>query len=210
MITVNLRKFSWLISVFFAGDCCSQIFPPGDSLTLLQYDTIRIETEGKINRFELENKKQFSFCSQLYDLPKDCEASELWNCCKYSTNVYEMQTQTSAGSVNCLNAFKNGYNLTWFYTNDISDAKSMIDTMLNQFEKQVSSFKKKEIKCFVLNKEFPGFLCEFTYSDNTKMNHILTYGSFKHYNFSLQYSTTGSLKDTNDLPETVKKMLAFE
>jgi len=205
-----MKQLLVTIFLFCCISCFAQRFPPGDSLSLLTYDTVRVETENGVKRFELENKRQFSFCSQLYNIPQYCNAPDVENCCKYSTNIYEIQKVTSLGSINCLNAFPNGYDLTWIYAESISAAKMMVENYSTQLEKQWISFKKRIIKCHILNKEFPGYLYESIGNGNIKLYRILTYGSFKQYNFSLDYLTMSKLTDSNDIPTNLKEIISFE
>ncbi len=199
----------FLILSIYVNVCLSQVFPPGDSLTISTYDTSRIYLENTTRRFVLESSNQFPFCSKVYKVPKECNSANKDYCCKFSTDVYEVQKTISLGSLDCFNAIKNGYNLTWFYSNNIADAKSFTESECRHIEQDSLSYKKRVIKCYIMGKEAIGYLYERTLKENLILNSFYVYASYNQYNFSLTYSTIGKWDDSIDTPIAIREILRF-
>ena len=207
---MNIRRLLFIILFLFAKNSVAQEFPLGDSLKLLKFDTLRIYTEGKTQRFELENSRQFTFCSKIYQLPSNCDTPYTPNCCVFSTNVYEIQNTILQGSVNCFNTQTNGYCLNWLYTQDVSGAKLIFQDMTSQIEKQWISFKKKTVKCYILNKETEAYLYDAVANGNIKISHLFTFGSYNQFNFFIDYISMGKLISTEDIPNSLRGIIRFE
>jgi len=205
-----MRQLVFFILLLCSNICFSQTSPLGDNLTVSTFDTVKVYYEDDARRIKIESKSQFPFCSRIYKIPKECYSRDSSNCCKYSTDKYEFQETACIGSLNCLNAFTNGYSLNWFYTENISEAKRVTENTCKQLEEQSLSFKKKIVKCYILNKETEGYLYELTVNGNIKLYKLLSYGNYNQYNFTLDYFTLSPITDSNDIPTALREIIRFE
>src|ERR1035437_1431857 len=102
----------------------------GDTLNNKLYDTLRIELESKVI---------FPFCSNTYQIPRDCDKPYPPNCCTYSTNMYKGQKVATDGNISCFN----GSSLIWHYISKIEDAKRFMETMVNKLNHNLKHLSKK-------------------------------------------------------------------
>ena len=169
----------------------------GDTLNNKLYDTLRIELESKVI---------FPFCSNTYQIPRDCDKPYPPNCCTYSTNMYNGQKVATYGNISCLN----GSSLIWYYISKIEDARRFMENMVQQLKPQFKTFKQTVIKCEVLGQETMGYLLESETTTGYKSNRIITVGNCNGYTVYLEYSTSSKLSSNLDIQPIIKQILKFK
>jgi hypothetical protein len=201
-----MRTKFLIICLLFSEICFCQAYPPGDSLNLMAFDTLRVEMIGEVKGYDLQSTTQFPFCSQIFKIIDDCDDPQISNCCRFATNVYEPQKTINVGSVNCMYS---GRTLSWMYTNDTLDAKQMMESYISQVTEQSLSLKKRSVKCFIMNQESQAYLCEIESKSNLKYSVLYYYGSYKQYHFMLSYSHIGTLNSNEAIQPSFKEIFRF-
>lgn len=180
----------------FSSESVSQSFEKikGDTLLPGSYDTVRIELESKIS---------FPFCSEIYQIPRECGINYPPNCCTYTTSLYRNEKTVNTGFVSC----GNGSSLSWNYSSSLETAKHNYESIPGQWEKQQNKFKKSKLKCLILGKESEAYLIEREFSAGNVNYTLITYGTHSGYNFLLQYSSSNKITTNEDIQPFLRPII---
>jgi hypothetical protein len=113
-----------------------------------------------------------TFCNKVIEVPSGC---------KIESRTY----------VRC-----DDYALNWNYVDDwfLPQLKQETLKKLSKFK----NFKKKEIKCYLLNKHVTGILISFT-RDEKPLYQVLAYGKINGQTVALQFGSTKKIVNNGDL-----------
>lgn len=177
--------------------CFGQASTAGDTLTSRIYDTTSIE---------IKSIAYFPFCSNIYNLPRDCNENLAPNCCSYYTSLRKNQKVADWGYVSC----NNGSSFHWYYGSSFEGVKRSFEDAPKQWEKQQKSLSKKQIKCFIYNKEADAYIIEQETYQGNKFYVLTTYGSFNGFNFYLEYRSSKMIKDNEDIQPVFRQILRIQ
>jgi hypothetical protein len=149
------------------------------------------------NSMQVSRIDSFVFASRTYAIPRDCDKKDQSNCCSYLSNP---------GQVGC----NNGTSLGWYFMPTLNIAKENVESIASQWEKQMKTFSKKKIICYLLDKEVEGFNISYSTKDGNKGSLIITSGVVDGKAVVLELGSQKELKKNNDIQPVFRQILKLK
>lgn len=142
-------------------------------------------------------RDSFLFCGVRYKIPRDCKGKSQANCCSANTSPDQL-------------ACYNGTSLFWHYMQDEKTAQLNFESFSDQWKKQMKSFQKKPVKCFLAGRPVEAYRISYTTRTGHKFHCILTYGTVNGQSVVAELSSSKRLKSNKDIQGIFRQIIQLE
>jgi hypothetical protein len=161
-----------------------------------RYDTTYID---------ISSTNSFSFCSKLYEIPRDCGKRNESNCCSFSSQVRLGEKLPNSGQLGCYD----GATLMWTYCESEHDAKSVFEGHSPQIKRQMKKFSQTKIKLFICDQEADAYRLNYTTQDGIKLNEIISYARINGQSVFIHLLSDNELKSSKEIQPIFRQILHF-
>jgi hypothetical protein len=161
-----------------------------------RYDTTYID---------ISSTNSFSFCSKLYEIPRDCGKRNESNCCSFSSQVRLGEKLPNSGQLGCYD----GASLFWTYYESEDQAMSACEGNAIQPNQQMAKFKQTKIKLFICNQEAIAYELNYTTREGYKVNSIIACGKVNGQNVFIRFYFKNKATTSSKIQPAFQRILQF-